>query len=99
MQTQCNSTQLEFSCVGQRRVAAAFDGGTVSSDAGALLLKRADEAIGLLDHLAGCLSDGRDARLIERSVRAILGQRVRPRQRNRPPAATISRQKAQSGHC
>jgi len=62
--------------VGRRRVVPAFDGGTVSSDAGALLLKRADEAIGLLDRLAGCFTDGRDARLIEHSVRTILGQRV-----------------------
>lgn len=33
----------------RRRVVAAFDGGQVSSDARALLLKRTDEAIGLLD--------------------------------------------------
>jgi hypothetical protein len=45
MQTQCNVEQLEFACVGRRRVVAAFDGGTVSSDAGALLLGRADEAL------------------------------------------------------
>jgi hypothetical protein len=42
MQTECNAEQLEFSCVERRRVVAAFDGGTVSSDAGALLLGRAD---------------------------------------------------------
>ena len=58
MPTQCNAEQLEFSGVERRRVVAAFDGGTVSSDAGALLLKRTDEAIGLLDRLAGCF-DGR----------------------------------------
>jgi len=37
MHTQCNAEQLEFSCVGRRRVVGAFDGGRVSSDAGALL--------------------------------------------------------------
>jgi hypothetical protein len=36
MQTQCNAEQLEFSSVERRRVVAAFDGGRVSSDAGAL---------------------------------------------------------------
>ena len=76
MQAQCNSKQLEFSCVERRRVVAAFDGGTVISDAGALLLKQADAAIGLLDRLAGCFSDRRDPRLIEHSVRSMLGQRV-----------------------
>ena len=47
MHTQCNPEQLEFSAVGRRRVVAAFDGGTVSSDAGALLLGKTDAAIAL----------------------------------------------------
>jgi hypothetical protein len=76
MQTECNPEQLEFSCVGRRRVVAAFDGGTVSSDAGALLLGRADEAIGLIDQLAGCFIDERRADLIEHTVRTLIGQRV-----------------------
>jgi hypothetical protein len=59
MQTQCNAEQLKFSCVERRRVVAAFDGGTVSSDAGALLLGRADEAIGLIDRLARSFIDER----------------------------------------
>ena len=53
MQTQCTSEQLEFSCLGRRRVVAAFDGGQVSSDAGALLLMRTDRAIRVIDRLAG----------------------------------------------
>ena len=76
MQTQCNAEQLQFSCVERRRVVAAFDGGTVSSDAGALLLGRADEAIGLIDRLAGCFIDERDPDLIEHAVRTLIGQRV-----------------------
>jgi hypothetical protein len=76
MPTQCNAEQLEFSCIGRRRVVAAFDGGTVSSDAGALLLQRTDQAIGLLDRLAGCFVDERDPDLIEHRVRTLLGQRV-----------------------
>lgn len=76
MQTECNPEQLQFSCVGRRQVVAAFDGGTVSSDAGALLLGRADEAIGLIDRLAGCFIDERRADLIEHTVRTLIGQRV-----------------------
>jgi hypothetical protein len=57
-------------------VVAAFDGGTVSSDAGALLLGRADEAIGLIDRLAGCFADHRKPELIEHTVRTLVGQRV-----------------------
>src|SRR5215471_726813 len=76
MPTQCSAEQLEFSGVERRRVVAAFDGGTVSSDAGALLLGRTDEAIGLIDRLTECFVDERKAELIEHSVRTLLGQRV-----------------------
>jgi len=62
--------------VGRRRVVAAFDGGAVSSDAGALLLGKADDAIGLIDRLSACFEDRRRAELIEHSVRTLLGQRV-----------------------
>ncbi len=76
MQTQCSAEQMEFSCVEGRRVVAGFDGGTVSSDGGALLLKRTDEAIHLVERLAGCFRDGRDQGAIEHSVRTLIGQRV-----------------------
>ena len=76
MPTQCNVEQLQFSCVERRRVVAAFDGGAVSSDAGALLLGRTDEAIGLIDRLSGCFIDERDPQLIEHTVRTLIGQRV-----------------------
>jgi Transposase DDE domain group 1 len=76
MRTQCNAEQLEFAGVDRRRVVAAFDGGRVCSDGGALLLKRTDEAIGLLDRLAGCFVDGRQAGSVEHSVRAMLAQRI-----------------------
>jgi len=76
MPTQCSAEQLQFSCVEGRRVVAAFDGGTVSSDAGALLVGRTDEAIGLIDRLAGCFIDERRPDLIEHTVRTLIGQRV-----------------------
>ena len=76
MQTQCNPIQMEFAEVERRRVVAAFDGGTVSSDGGALLLTRTDEAIGLIDRLAGCFRDRRAPALVEHAVRTLVGQRV-----------------------
>ncbi|MCP5327230.1 MAG: IS1380 family transposase [Sinobacteraceae bacterium] len=76
MRTQCTAEQLEFSSVGRREVVAAFDGGTVCSDAGALLLGKADAAIGLIDRLAGCFADHRRPELIEHAVRTLVGQRV-----------------------
>lgn len=68
MSTQCNAEQLEFAGVGRRRVVAAFDGGCVTSDAGALLLKRTDEAIGLIERVADCFVDGR--------LKPLVGQRL-----------------------
>lgn len=76
MQTQCTAEQLEFGCVERRRVVAAFDGGRVTSDAGALLLKRTDEAIRLIDRVADCFSDARKPWLVEHSVRTLIGQRL-----------------------
>lgn len=76
MQTQCNPEQLEFSGVGRRRVVAAFDGGTVSTDAGALLLGRTDEAINLLRRLGACFRDERCAEAIEFPVQTLVAQRV-----------------------
>jgi hypothetical protein len=48
----------------------------VTSDAGALLLKRTDEAIGLLDRLAGCFIDRRSPLSVEHTVRTLVAQRL-----------------------
>jgi hypothetical protein len=47
MQTECNSSQLTFQSFDGRRVVAAFDGGAITSNAGALLLRETDRIIGL----------------------------------------------------
>jgi hypothetical protein len=59
-----------------RSVVAGFDGGAVTSDAGALLLGASDRAIGLIERFAACFSDGRDAARIEHAVATLVGQRV-----------------------
>jgi len=57
-------------------VEAGFDGGLVTSDAGALLLGATDRAIGMMDRLAACFHDERRAELIEHEVATLVGQRV-----------------------
>ncbi|MFY9313938.1 MAG: transposase [Burkholderiales bacterium] len=64
MRTQCSAQQYEFEAVGRRAVVAAFDGGAVSSDAGALLLAGLDRGVGLIKRFAGCFEDRRDPDLI-----------------------------------
>src|SRR3990167_7570814 len=76
MQTECSADLFEFAPVGKRLVVAGFDGGRITSDAGALLLGLADRAIGLVDRFAACFDDGRKAALIEHEVRTLVGQRV-----------------------
>jgi len=76
MPTECSPTLLGFEAVERRQVVAGFDGGQVTSDAGALLLARTDRAIRLIDRFAGCFGDGRAAALIEHPLRVLVGQRV-----------------------
>jgi hypothetical protein len=59
-----------------RRVVAAFDGGAVTSDAGALLLGAADRTIRLIERFAVCFGDGRDATRVEHALTTMVGQRV-----------------------
>jgi hypothetical protein len=76
MQTECIAGQLEFEGFDSRRVVAAFDGGAVTSDAGALLLREADRAVRLIDRVAGCFSDGRDQTGVVHAVHTLVGQRI-----------------------
>lgn len=55
---------------------AAFDGGDVTSDAGALLLREVARGSRIIDRFARCFTDHRDAELVDYSVRDLLGQRV-----------------------
>jgi hypothetical protein len=76
MPTQCSQESFAFASVEGRRVEAAFDGGQVTSDAGALLLGAADRAVRLMDRFAACFHDARRPDLIEHQVRTLVGQRV-----------------------
>ena len=70
MPTECSAELFEFAPVEGRRVVAAFDGGTITSDAGALLLGGADRAIRLTERFASCFFDTHVAALVEHSQRA-----------------------------
>jgi hypothetical protein len=74
--TDCNPDLFGFAPVEGRRVEAAFDGGAVTSDAGALLLGATDRAIGLIERFAQCFTDRRLQVLVEHQVTTLVGQRV-----------------------
>ena len=76
MQTECSADLFGFARVEGRAVVAGFDGGKMTSDAGALLLGATDRAIRLVDRFAECFADSRTPELIEHTVRTLVGQRV-----------------------
>ena len=76
MPTECSAERFDFGLVERREVVGSFDGGAITSDAGALLLGTTDRAIGLVDRLAACFTDYRRPELIEHRVATLVGQRV-----------------------
>ena len=76
MPTQCNTKPLEFEGHGRRRVVADFDGGPITSDAGALLLRRVEQRLSLFDQVADCFTDHRDPDRIQHSLRTLVAQRI-----------------------
>ncbi len=76
MPTECSAERFEFARVEGRAVVAGFDGGAVTSDAGALLLGATDRAIRLVERFAGCFGDGRGEGRVVHEVAAMVGQRV-----------------------
>ena len=76
MQTECSADLFGFAPVEGRKVVAAFDGGTMTSEAGAMLLGATDKQIRLIERFAGCFLDYRAPELIEHTVQGLVSQRV-----------------------
>jgi hypothetical protein len=67
---------MEFEGLGRRKVEAAFDGGHLSSDGGAILLREVEERFTIIERFAECFTDYRDPDLVEHSLGELLRQRV-----------------------
>jgi DDE family transposase len=76
MSTECNSAYLDFPMLGSRQVLADFDGGDISSDGGALLLRETERLTGIVRQFAACFTDHRDPDRIEHTVGELVAQRV-----------------------
>lgn len=74
--TECTQSSFEFQGHFSREVVARFDGGTITSDAGALLLRETDQRLNLLPRLANCFLDGRSPVLVKHSVEEMVSQRI-----------------------
>jgi hypothetical protein len=74
--TQCNQESFEFEAHFSRDVVARFDGGAMTSDGGALLLRETNRRLNLLPRLAACFQDRRQPWLISHTLEELVSQRV-----------------------
>jgi hypothetical protein len=74
--TECTQSSFGFKACGKREIVARFDGGTISSDGGAFLLRQTDQRLNLLSRLAVCFLDGRNQEQVEHSILEMLSQRI-----------------------
>ena len=74
--TECKQSSFGFQDCGSREIVARFDGGTISSDGGAVLLRQTDRRLDLLPRLAQCFLDGREQDRVQHSVQEMIWQRV-----------------------
>jgi len=74
--TECTQSSFEFQAHFSRELVARFDGGTMSSDGGAVLLRETDRRLNLLARLARCFEDRRQPWLISHTVQEMVAQRV-----------------------
>ncbi len=76
MNTECNSKPIIFSSLSRRQVVADFNGGAITSDGGALLLREIDRRLSLIDQLDAVIPDPRNPALITHQQSTMLRQRI-----------------------
>ncbi len=76
MKTDCTGQQYLFQGPSRRQVVAAFDGGCISTDGGAVLLRQVDDLCGRVARFAECFADARQPGQVEHTVEDLLRQRI-----------------------
>ena len=76
MPTECSQLQFQFQDHFSKKVVADFEGGEVTSDGGALLLREADLSRSLTERFVDCFRDGRDSERTQHSLPEMIRQRV-----------------------
>lgn len=71
-----SGNQLSFPSICGKDLVTQFTGGRVSSDAGLLLVKQLDNAIGLTSGLSQCITDKRQRSKVRQSISDMVRQRV-----------------------
>jgi hypothetical protein len=76
METQCNRELFDFQGQNRRDVVATFDGPTITTDGGALLLREVERHTGIIAGFTACFIDHRNPKLIEHTPEQLIAQRV-----------------------
>ena len=71
-----NLLPFSFPAIHRKKVAAAFDGGRISSDGGVMLLAQADCRLGIAERLARSIPDDRDPDRVTHLLPDILRARI-----------------------
>ena len=74
--TECSVHEFRFEAPDRREIVARFDGGTISSDGGALLLAETERRTRILARFAACFHDHRDPSRVEHTAAELVKQRV-----------------------
>ena len=74
--SDCSPKQLSFPPIAGQTIRADFEGGALSSDFGALLLRGIDRQIGLTERFAAAIHDKRHPSYIDHPLRDLLAQRI-----------------------
>lgn len=74
--TECITKQLTFSFIKRQKVTVDFKGGEITSDAGLLLVRQADNALQLIKGVARSITDRRDNRYTAHDLETLIRQRT-----------------------
>ena len=62
--------------VENKQIELSFTGDDISSDGGLLLLREVDKQMGLIKRISNCITDNRDQRYVDHTIKEMLTQRV-----------------------
>lgn len=62
--------------VSNKQIELSFTGDDISSDGGLLLLREVENQTGLINRISNCITDNRDQRYVDHTIREMLTQRV-----------------------
>ena len=75
---KCTEQKLDFGRLGRRVIEADFSGGDLSSEGGAVLLRRMDQRLGLTAAAARALGDARQPGKVEHSMASMVARSMTP---------------------